>query len=117
MAGPGGEINVLPIRLHHGEIDSLGFRFGNLAYTPDVITIPDESVAALEGLDTWIIDALRYKTHPSHFSLAEALEWIARMKPRRAILTNMHNDLDYDTLRRTLPDGVEPAFDGMRVEV
>ena len=117
MPGPGGEIAVLPIRLDHGEIVSLGYRFGKLAYTPDVSMIPDGSLAALEGLDVWIIDALRYIRHPSHFSLAEALEWIAKLKPRRAILTNMHNDLDYDTLRRTLPPGVEPAFDGMRLEV
>ena len=116
LSGPGGEIEVLPFRLSHGEIDALGFRIGNLAYTPDLNAIPGESLAALEGLDIWIIDALRHTTHPSHFSLAESLEWIDRLKPRRAILTNMHTDLDYEALRQNLPTGVEPAFDGMRVE-
>ena len=116
LDGPGGVVDVMPFLVHHGEIDALGFRFGNIAYTPDLIDIPPESIAALEGLDVWIIDALRHIPHPSHFSLAQALEWVARMKPRRAILTNMHNDLDYETLRRQLPDGVEPGFDGMRVE-
>ena len=82
-----------------------------------MIAIPPESLVALERLDIWIIDALRYTRHPSHFSLEEALDWIARMKPRRAILTNMHNDLDFETLRASLPEGVEPAFDGMRIEV
>ena len=78
--------------------------------------IPDESLAALEGLDVWIIDALRERPHPSHFTVAEALEWIARLRPRRAILTNMHTDLDYEVLRASLPPNVEPAYDGMRVE-
>ena len=117
LDGPGGEITALPFNLHHGEIDALGFRIGNLAYTPDVIAIPPESLAALEGLDIWIIDALRHTRHPSHFSLEEALDWIERMKPRRAILTNMHTDLDFETLRASLPAGVEPAFDGMRILV
>ena len=116
LQGAGGALEALPFRVHHGEIDALGYRFGNLAYSPDFNAIPDESLDALQGLDVWIIDALRYMRHPSHVSLSEALEWIARLKPRRAILTNMHNDLDYETLRRTLPTGVEPGFDGMVVE-
>jgi phosphoribosyl 1,2-cyclic phosphate phosphodiesterase len=67
----------------------------------------------LEGLDVWIIDALRIKPHPSHFSLSDALGWIERMKPKRAVLTNLHTDLDYGALCASLPAGVEPAFDGM----
>ena len=69
--------------------------------------------AALEGVECWIVDALRYTPHPSHAHLARTLEWIARVKPARAILTNMHVDLDYETLKRELPPGVEPAYDGM----
>ena len=69
------------------------------------------------GLDIWIVDALRYHPHPSHFSVAEALDWIERLKPRRAILTNMHADLDYDELRARLPPHVEPAYDGMQIEL
>ena len=71
--------------------------------------------AALTGLDVWVVDALRYKPHPSHWSVADTLGWIERLKPRRAILTNMHNDMDYDTLRAELPAGVEPAYDGLKL--
>ena len=117
VAGDGGVIEVVPFRVSHGDIDALGLRFGAAAYTPDVKTIPDESLPFLEGLDLWIVDALRPKPHPTHFSLSDALAWIERMRPRRAILTNLHTDLDYDGLRVGLPPGIEPAFDGMRVEV
>ena len=103
----------MPFRLNHGEIDALGLRIGNVAYTPDLNRIPDESAVFLEGLDLWIVDALRYTPHPSHFSLAEALQAIARFKPRRAVLTNLHTDLDYTTLRAELPPSIEPAYDGM----
>ena len=99
----------------HGDIPSLGFRFGNLAYSCDLSGLPPESVAALAGLDVWIVDALRYRPHPSHFSLDDALGWIERLKPRRAILTNLHADLDYEVLRGKLPVHVVPAFDGMSV--
>jgi phosphoribosyl 1,2-cyclic phosphate phosphodiesterase len=78
--------------------------------------VPPESLSALEGLDLWIIDALRRTPHPSHFNLAETLEWLGRMKPKRAIITNMQVDLDYETLRRELPENAVPAYDGMMVE-
>jgi phosphoribosyl 1,2-cyclic phosphate phosphodiesterase len=115
IAGPGGAIRVIPMILRHGDIDALGFRFGNLAYTPDVVDIPPESVALLEGVDVWIVDALWYKAHGSHFHLALTLDWIDRIKPRHAVLTNMHSDLDFAELRAKLPPHVEPAFDGMRI--
>ena len=113
ISGPGGTIEAVPFLLDHGDCQALGFRFGDVASTPDVVAIPEEAVHWLENLDVWIIDALRYTAHPSHFSLAEALEWIARMKPRRSILTNLHTDMDYDRLAAELPAGVEPAWDGM----
>ena len=116
LEGPGGAIDAVPFRVHHGEIDALGFRFGAIAYSPDLNAIPDASLPALADLDLWIVDALRYTRHPSHFSLDETLGWIARMRPRRAILTNLHTDMDYATLAAALPPGVEPAFDGMVVE-
>ncbi len=75
--------------------------------------MPPESIAAFAGLDVWIVDALRYRPHPSHFSVSDALTWIERLKPRRAILTNLHADLDYDALRAKLPAHVVPGFDGM----
>jgi phosphoribosyl 1,2-cyclic phosphate phosphodiesterase len=115
ISGAGGGITALPFLQNHGDIDSLGFRFGDLAYSSDLVQLPPESLPALENLDIWIIDALRYKPHPSHFSLDEALEWIARMKPKRAVLTNLHSDLDYDELRARLPAHIEPAFDGMLI--
>ena len=117
LDGPGGPVDALPILFRHGDIDALGFRFGDLAYTPDVSDIPPESAKLLEGLDVWIIDALRYRRHPSHLTVAEALSWIERLKPRRAILTNLHTDLDYATLERELPLNVIPAFDGLRIEL
>jgi phosphoribosyl 1,2-cyclic phosphate phosphodiesterase len=116
IEGPGGTVEATPFDLDHGDISALGFRFGALAYTPDVKRIPETSRSFLEGLDVWIIDALRYRSHPSHFSLEEALSWIETMRPKRAILTNLHTDLDYETLRTSLPAHVTPAYDGMRVE-
>jgi len=113
--GPGGAVKAVPFVLNHGDMDSLGFRFGDMAYTPDVAAIPEASHEFLQGLDLWIIDALRYTRHPSHFSLEEALDWIARVKPRRAVLTNLHTDLDYDALKAELPEGVIIAHDGLRL--
>jgi phosphoribosyl 1,2-cyclic phosphate phosphodiesterase len=114
--GKGGPITALPFVQDHGDIKSLGFRFGGVAYSSDLHDLPAESVTALAGLDLWIVDALRYIMHPAHFSVADALSWIERLGPKRAILTNMHNDLDFEALRVSLPPGVEPAYDGMRVE-
>jgi phosphoribosyl 1,2-cyclic phosphate phosphodiesterase len=116
VEGPGGPVEALPFDLDHGDISALGFRFGGLVYTPDVKRIPQSSRPFLENLDIWIIDALRYRPHPSHFSLDDALKEIEAMRPRRAILTNLHTDLDYDALRKRLPENVIPAYDGMRVE-
>lgn len=114
--GPGGALKCLPFRLNHGEIDALGYRFGNCAYTPDVKYVPEESAPFLENLDLWIVDALRHRLHPSHLSLGETLELIERFRPKRAVLTNLHTDLDYEVLRKSLPEGVEPAYDGMRLK-
>ena len=115
IEGPGGSVEALPFRLEHGDIDALGFRFGDVAYTPDLNAVPGESLDALRGLDIWIIDALRYTSHPSHLTVAEALALIAELKPKRAIVTNLHTDLDFERLRAELPAGVEPAFDGMQI--
>jgi phosphoribosyl 1,2-cyclic phosphate phosphodiesterase len=113
--GPGGEIPVQAFGVTHGGMRALGFRFGSVAYTPDVNGLDDNARAALAGLDCWIVDALRHKPHPSHATLDIALQWIAEIKPKRAILTNMHVDLDYETLKRELPQGIEPAYDGMTI--
>lgn len=117
IEGPGGPIAFMPFRLNHGEIDALGLRIGGTAYTPDVSAIPDDSVGFVENLDLWIIDALRPTPHPSHFSLAEALGWIAKTTPRRSVLTNLHTDMDYASLRGSVPPGVDIAYDGMSMTI
>jgi phosphoribosyl 1,2-cyclic phosphate phosphodiesterase len=116
IQGPGGAVEALPILQEHGDMPSLGFRFGNIAYSPDLSGIPDASLPLLQGLDLWIVDALRPQPHPSHFSLKQALAWIERLAPKRAILTHMTFDLDYDALRRELPPHVEPGYDGLIVQ-
>ncbi|MCH9807319.1 MAG: MBL fold metallo-hydrolase [Alphaproteobacteria bacterium] len=116
IEGEGGIVEGLAIPQVHGDIPSLGFRFGKLGYSPDISSFPDGSPELMEGLDVWIVDSLRTTPHASHFHVEQALEWIARLKPKRAILTHMTTDLDYDTLRRELPKGVEPAFDGMQID-
>lgn len=116
VSGPGGALSFKAHRQVHGDIQSLGFRIGNVAYCSDVSDFPDESVAALQDLDVLIIDALQYRPHPSHLSLDQALAWIERLKPKRAILTHMHIPLDYRTVLDETPAHVEPAYDGMRFE-
>ena len=106
-------LDILPFKVEHGSIHSLGYRIGNIAYTPDINGVPDTSLEALAGLDIWIVDALRKTAHPSHFSLSDTLFWIKRLKPKRAILTNLHVDMDYRELLEELPDHIEPAYDGM----
>ncbi len=115
VSGDGGTISLTPFRAEHGSMDALGFRIGPLAYLPDAVAIPPESWTVLEGLDCWIVDALRRKPHPTHAHLAMTLDWIARANPARAVLTNMHNDLDYQTLQEELPTHIVPAFDGMTI--
>lgn len=114
--GPGGPITALPVRQFHGDIETVGYRFGRVAYSADLKAIPDETAAALEGLDVWMVDALRYAVHSSHLSVDEALALIERLKPLRAMLINLHCDLDYEELRGRLPAGVEPAYDGLTIE-
>lgn len=114
--GPSGAIPVVSFDQDHGGVRSVGYRFGAVAYSSDVVDLDDAAFAALEGLDVWIVDALRYRPHPTHAHLERTLAWIARARPSRAILTNLHIDMDYETLRAELPPGVEPAYDGLRFE-
>ena len=113
VSGAGGEIALTPFRADHGSTDALGFRIGPLAYLPDAVDIPEESWPVLQGLDCWIVDALRRKPHPTHAHLALTLDWIARARPHRAVITDMHIDLDHDALCAELPPHIRPAFDGM----
>ncbi len=114
--GPSGEIPVTPFLQFHGSVNSLGFLFDTVAYSSDVVELPEESFALLDRADAWIVDALQYKPHATHAHLDLTLEWIDRVKPARAVLTNLHVHMDYRTLKQTLPDGVEPAFDGMQID-
>jgi phosphoribosyl 1,2-cyclic phosphate phosphodiesterase len=113
ISGAGGPVSLTPFRVDHGSMDALGFRIGPLAYLPDAVDIPAESWTVLFGLDCWIVDALRRKPHPTHAHLDMTLGWIARARPARAVITNMHIDLDYETLKAELPPHITPAFDGM----
>lgn len=115
IEGAGGPITLTPFEVTHGNIDSLGFRIADTAYLPDVSDIPDQVWPLLEGLDCWILDALRRTPHPSHAHLEKSLDWIARAAPRRAVLTNMHIDLDYRTVLAETPDHIVPAYDGLTI--
>ncbi|OAN80166.1 phosphoribosyl 1,2-cyclic phosphodiesterase [Jannaschia sp. EhC01] len=113
IEGAGGAITFTPFEVTHGNIDALGFRIADVAYLPDVSDISEDVWPVLESLDTWILDALRRTPHPSHSHLENSLAWIARAKPRRAVLTNMHIDLDYQTVADETPAHVTPAHDGL----
>jgi phosphoribosyl 1,2-cyclic phosphate phosphodiesterase len=110
--GPGGALEVLPLDQDHGFSRSLGFRAGPVAYSNDLVDMPETSFAELDALALWIVDALRETPHPTHAHLGKTLEWIARLKPAQAVLTNMHIDMDYQALKARLPTGVEPGYDG-----
>ena len=114
--GDGGPITAIPILQDHGEMPSLGFRFGKLVYSPDIVGYPDASAALFQDLDIWIVDALRVTPHPSHWSLKQAVAQIALFQPKAALLTHMHGDLDYEEMCRKLPDHIRPAYDGLQIE-
>lgn len=113
ITGAGGPIDITPFAVTHGNIEAQGLRVADVAYMPDVSDIPDKAWEHLHGLDCWIVDALRRKPHPTHAHLDQTLGWIARARPRLAVLTDMHVDLDFDTLEAETPANVTPAHDGM----
>ena len=115
--GAGGVIEAMPFAQLHGNIVSLGFRVGGLAYSSDISGLPDASLPLLDNLDVWVVDALRHTPHPGHFTVAQAVDWIRRLEVGRGMLTHMHGDLDYQRPQRELPAGIEPAYDGMVIEL
>lgn len=117
VPGAGGSIEFTPFTADHGSMEALGFRVGGLAYLPDAVDIPEDSWPVLSGLEVFVVDTLRRTPHPTHAHLALSLEWIARAAPTRAVLTNMHIDLDYDALNAETPDHITPAFDGMVIDL
>lgn len=112
-----GDIDVLPFDQDHGfGAVTTGFRFGPVAYTTDATTLDDKAFSALQGVDTWIVDCQQYRPHPTHSHLEKSLDWIARVRPRRAFLTHMGPELDYETLCSKCPTNVEPAWDGLQLQ-
>ncbi len=117
VEGPGDPISIKPLVAEHGDIHALGFRIDDVVYLPDMKRITHKkSLDTLRNTRVLVVDALRYNSHPAHMSVDEALQFIEYVKPERAILTNMHSDLDYETLKKQLPNNVEPGFDGMQFE-
>lgn len=115
--GAGGPITLKPVPVEHGDITALGYRIADTLYLPDVSAVPQASLALFDGLDTLIIDSLRRRPHPSHFNLDQALAFSAQVKPKRTILTNLHNDLDYEIVRAETPETIEPAYDGLALRI
>lgn len=113
-----GGLEVTAFQQGHGPGETtLGYRFGPVAYSTDVVSLDDAAFAALSGVEVWIVDSLREAPHPTHAHLALALEWIARVKPRCAVLTHLNHQADYEAIRALCPPGVEPAYDGMVIEL
>ncbi len=110
--GPGGSIPVVTFDQAHGPIRSVGYRIGSVAYSSDVSDVDEAAVEAVRGCDLWIVDALRWTPHPTHAHVDKTLDWIARAEVRKAVLTNLHLDLDYNDLSAAVPPNVEVAFDG-----
>jgi phosphoribosyl 1,2-cyclic phosphate phosphodiesterase len=111
-----GDVDIDAFVQYHGYCETLGFRFGPIAYSTDVVKMPDDAFKILEGVDTWIIGALVDRPHPTHAHVDKALSWMERVGPRRGILTHMGSNFDYEVLKSHLPEYVEPAFDGMILE-
>ena len=112
-----GDIEVAAFVQDHGYCDTLGFRFGPVAYTTDVVELPEHAFGMLDGIKVWIIGVLADKPHPTHAHVDKALDWVGRVRPDRTVLTHMSGLFDYDVLFARLPDGIEPAYDGMVIEV
>jgi phosphoribosyl 1,2-cyclic phosphate phosphodiesterase len=119
VAGPfeAAGIPIVPFDQDHGFSRSLGFRIGDFAYSTDVVQLDEAAFAALAGTEIWIVDCLREAPHPTHSHLERTLGWIERVKPRRAILTHMDQSSDYEAMRRLVPPGVEPGYDGLVIEL
>lgn len=114
VPGPSGPIPVTTFDQDHGEVRSVGYRCGPVAYSSDVLDLSDAALEGLADVPLWIVDALRWTPHPTHAHVEKTLGWIERVRPGRAILTNLHIDLDYRALSAAVPDGVEAAYDGWR---
>lgn len=110
-------IPVIPISLHHGSQETLGFRIDSIAYVTDCSYIPTESIDRLKGLSVLVLDCLRLKKHGTHFNLEQSLEMIAQVKPKKAFLTHLTHDFEYASWNKKLPKGVQLAYDGLRIKL
>jgi phosphoribosyl 1,2-cyclic phosphate phosphodiesterase len=110
-------LTVLPFPQDHAYLNSMGYRIGNFAYSTDCKTLSDATFKLLEGLDTWVVDCARRREHPTHSHLDQTLAWIERVKPKRAWLTHMGTELDYEALCKQLPPHIKPAHDGLNIEI
>ncbi len=110
-------IEITPVPVYHGNLEILGFRIGNFAYITDCSAIPESSMELLNGVKTLVLGALRYRPHETHFSIPEALEVIKKISPERAYLTHLCHDVDHFQLKADLPEGVEPAWDGLQLDI
>ena len=110
-------VAVMPFRQDHGICESAGFRFGKFAYSTDVAVLDDAAFAALKGVEVWIVDCLRDNPHPTHAHFERTLQWIERVKPKRAIFTHMNLESDYAEVLGRCPEGVEPGYDGMVLDI
>jgi len=119
IAGPfaAAGVPVVPFAQDHGTTQSLGLRFGRVAYANDVVTLSEEAFDVMAGAEVLIVDAMRFRPHPTHAHLDRALEWIERVRPKRAFLTNLHVDMDYAELDRLTPAHVQPCYDGLSIKV
>jgi phosphoribosyl 1,2-cyclic phosphate phosphodiesterase len=115
IGGPGGEITFNPFEVQHGTITSLGLRIDDVTYIPDISAMNEIAWDQIKKTNIWILDALRRTPHQSHTHLSQSLEWIEKSGVEKGILTNMHIDMDYETLLNELPSNVEPAYDGMNL--
>jgi len=112
-----GAIDIVPFEQEHGRMPSLGFRFNKFAYSTDVKALSEEAFAVLAGVEVWVVDCLSETPHPTHSHLAQSLDWVARVAPKRAIFNHLSHRTDYRNLADKLPAGIEPAYDGMVIEV
>lgn len=111
-----GPLRVTYFSQEHGNVQTMGYRFGDFAYSTDAAQLDEAAFAALEGVKVWVVGAVRAEPHPTHAHVGRVLGWIERVKPERAYLTHMNQTLDYATLKASLPSHVEPAYDGLIIE-
>lgn len=111
------EIAVVPFTQDHGNCETIGYRFGDVVYSTDILELPEAARVSVRGAKLWIVGAYGLAPHPTHAHVAKVLKWIAELKPDSALITHMSNDIDYENLSAQLPNNVQPAYDGLVIEV